>query len=134
MKLMLKCCGTRSQQINTNDTLYILLMTHGRLAGQQSASMFDSAQLQQLLLLQWHYDVISCSQAVLSQSGAVAAIFSMMLFTWKHRLWICLSHVGSASCTKHTHAITSPPPSSLSSSSSSSLLLLSAAFTWNVSL
>lgn len=33
----------------------------------------------------------------------------MMLFTWKHRLWICLSHVGNASCTAHTH--TSPAAS-----------------------
>ena len=37
------------------------------------------------------------SMALANHSGEVCEIFSMMLLTWKHRLWIWRSHMGSVS-------------------------------------
>lgn len=37
------------------------------------------------------------SVVLASHSGAAWPIFSITLFTWKHRLWICLSQAGSVS-------------------------------------
>ena len=41
--------------------------------------------------------VICDSVVFIIHSGADCEIFSMIWLTWKHRLWICLSHVGRAS-------------------------------------
>ena len=37
------------------------------------------------------------SMALANHSGEVCEIFSMMLLTWKHRLWIWRSHIGNVS-------------------------------------
>lgn len=43
------------------------------------------------------YWVIWVSIACAAHSGAAVRIFSNRLLTWKHRDWICLSHVGRGS-------------------------------------
>lgn len=43
------------------------------------------------------YWVIWDSKACAAHSGAAWRIFSKRLLTWKHRDWICLSHVGRGS-------------------------------------
>lgn len=43
------------------------------------------------------YWVIWASKACAAHSGAACRIFSRRLFTWKHKDWICLSHVGRGS-------------------------------------
>lgn len=46
---------------------------------------------------EWSYWVIWVSIACAAHSGAATRIFSKRLLTWKHRDWICLSHVGRGS-------------------------------------
>lgn len=46
---------------------------------------------------EWSYWVIWVSIACAAHSGAARRIFSKRLLTWKHRDWICLSHVGRGS-------------------------------------
>lgn len=41
--------------------------------------------------------VIVESMVLAIQSGALWETFSMIVFTWKHKLWICLSQLGKAS-------------------------------------